>query len=275
VTHQRNEEWKMPNLNALWDISGQTAIVTGAGRGIGKSVATLFAAAGAKVVLADVVADSAASAAHEITAAGFTAHAVAVDISEEASVKALYASSLRKFGPANILVHCAAIFPKYALLEISVEQWDQIQAVNTRGTLLVMREAIKQMRSTGQGGAIVNISSVSGEREVVFHNAAYGASKAATTNLTRVAALEFGSDRIRVNAVLPGGTATEGAKEAGEAMKKRGLELKGPMTQPGRVPLGAMGTPDDIAAACLFLASPAAKFITGQCLAVDGGFMVS
>jgi len=259
----------------LWDISGQTAVVTGAGRGIGRSVAKLFAAAGAKIVLADIQGDSAAAAAREIIASGSQALAVTVDIAAEDSVKALYASSLQKFGPAHILVHCAAIFPKYPLLDISVEQWDQIQAVNTRGTMLVMREAIKQMRGTGRGGAIVNLSSVSGEREVVFHNAAYGASKAATTNLTRVAALEFAADKIRVNAVLPGGTATEGAKEASEGMKQRGLEVKGPMMQPGRIPLGAMGTPDDIAAACLFLASPAARYITGQSLVVDGGFMVS
>ncbi len=265
----------MTNLNALWDIGGQTAIITGAGRGIGKCVAALFAAAGAKVVVADIMGDQASAVVRDLTAAGHTALAVTVDISQEASVKALYESALSHYGPADILVHCAAIFPKYSMLDVTMEQWDQVQAVNTRGTLLVMREAIKQMRASGHGGAIVNISSVSGEREVVFHNSAYGASKAATTNLTRAAALEFGVDKIRVNAVLPGGTATEGAKEAGESMKKRGLELKGPMTQPGRVPLGAMGTPEDIAAACLFLASPAAKFITGQSLAVDGGFLIS
>ncbi len=109
----------------------------------------------------------------------------------------------------------------------------------------------------------------------MFHNAAYGASKAGMTNLTRVAALEFGADKIRVNAVLPGGTATEGAMEASKDMVARGLELKGPITLPGRVPLGMMGSPEDIAAACLFFASPASKQITGQCLAVDGGFMVS
>jgi len=265
----------MPNLSALWDITGQIAVVTGAGRGIGRSVAKLFAAAGAKVVVADILGDLTAAVAGEIVASGGEAHSVPVDISDETSVKALYVKSSERFGPCDILVHCAAIFPKHPLLEIKAEEWDRIQAVNTRGTLFVMREAIKQMRSHGRGGAIVNISSVSGEREVVFHNAAYGASKAATTNLTRVAALEFGADRIRANAVLPGGTATEGAKEATEAMKLRGLEVKGPMVQPGRVPLGAMGSPDDIANACLFLASPAAKYITGQCLAVDGGFLIS
>ena len=162
------------------------------------------------------------------------------------------------------VVHAAAIFPKYALLDITVEQWDRIHAVNLRGTMLVMREAIRHMRAAGRGGSIVNISSVSGERELVFHNAAYGASKAGMTNLTRVAALEFGGDKIRVNAVLPGGTATEGAMSAAKDMVERGLEMKGPITLPGRVPLGMMGAPEDVAAACLFFASPASKQITGQ-----------
>ena len=265
----------MANLNNLWDLSGQVAVVTGAGRGIGRSVAELFAAAGAKVVLADRDADSIGAVARQISSSGAVAQPIPVDISHQESVLALYAQALRLFGAVDLLVHCAAIFPKYPLLDITVEQWDAIQAVNSRGSMLVMREAIKVMQRGGRGGSIVNLSSVSGEREVVFHNAAYGASKAATTNLTRVAALEFGVDKIRVNAVLPGGTATEGAKEAAESMRARGLEMKGPMTQAGRVPLGQMGTPEDIAAACLFLSSPAAKFITGQCLAVDGGFLVS
>jgi NAD(P)-dependent dehydrogenase (short-subunit alcohol dehydrogenase family) len=270
----------MSSVESLWSLRGQTAIITGAGRGIGRSVASLFAAAGARIVLADVNRESVTEAAAALTAGGTTAEvaaaeAMVVDISDEQSVRSLYAASFAKFGAVDILIHCAAIFPKYDLLEITVDQWDAVHAVNTRGTMLVMREAIKQMRASGRGGAIVNISSVSGEREVVFHNAAYGASKAATTNLTRVAALEYGADKIRVNAVLPGGTATEGAKQASESMKARGLEMKGPMVQPGRVPLGAMGSAADVAAACLFLASPGARFITGQCLAVDGGFLVS
>lgn len=263
------------DLAALYRLGGKTAVVTGAGRGIGKGVADLLSSAGANVVVADILAQNAETVAAEIKGEGGSALAVTVDISDESAVKRMYEATRRQFQSVDILVHCAAIFPKYPLLDITVEQWDRIQAVNLRGTMLVMREAIRHMREGGKGGAIVNISSVSGEREVVFHNAAYGASKAGTTNLTRVAALEFGSDNIRVNAVLPGGTVTEGAKEATEAMKKSGIELKGPMTQPGRMPLGGMGSPDDIAAACLFLVSPAARYITGQSLAVDGGFLVS
>ncbi len=259
----------------LFDLSGTTAVVTGAGRGIGKAVAELFACAGARVAVADIDTESARSVTDGIVSAGGQAVAITADISDEAAVKAMYATALEKFGSLESLVHSAAIFPKYALLDITVEQWDRIQAVNLRGTMLVMREAIRHMRAAGRGGSIVNISSVSGERELIFHNAAYGASKAGMTNLTRVAALEFGGDKIRVNAVLPGGTATEGAIAASKDMAQRGLEVKGPIMLPGRVPLGMMGAPEDIAAACLFFASPASKQITGQCLAVDGGFMVS
>jgi NAD(P)-dependent dehydrogenase (short-subunit alcohol dehydrogenase family) len=260
---------------SLFGLDGATAVVTGAGRGIGKAVAELFAEAGARIVVADIDGDNARSVADGIASSGRQALDVTVDVSDESSVKAMYAKTLERFGTLDSVVHAAAIFPKYALLDVTVEQWDRIQAVNLRGTMLVVREAIRHMRAGGRGGSIVNISSVSGEREVVFHNAAYGASKAGMTNLTRAAALEFGSDKIRVNAVLPGGTATEGAVAASKDMVQRGLEMKGPMTQPGRVPLGMMGAPGDIAAACLFFASPASKQITGQCLAVDGGFLVS
>jgi NAD(P)-dependent dehydrogenase (short-subunit alcohol dehydrogenase family) len=126
------------------------------------------------------------------------------------------------------------------------------------------------MLAQGTGGSIVNISSVSSMQAVVYHNATYNASKAGVNSLTKTTALEFAANGIRVNAVLPGGVATPGAKAAsGE------IQLKGPILTPGRIPLGGMGEPEDIAAAVLFFASPASRHITGQLLAVDGGFQIS
>jgi 3-oxoacyl-[acyl-carrier protein] reductase len=263
------------DLNALFRVDGKTAVVTGAGRGIGKAVADLFASAGANVVVAEIMEENGNAVAEELKRDGFKAIAVKTDIADEASVQGMAGAAIKAFGGIDILIHVAAIFPKYPLLEITVEQWDKIQAVNLRGSMLVNRECIKHMKAAGKGGAIVNVASVSGIREVVFHNSAYGTSKAGLINLTRTVALEFAGDKIRANAVLPGGTATEGAKLATEDVLKRGLKMEGPMTQPGRVPLGVMGTPDDIANACLFLASPAAACITGWEIAVDGGWTVS
>jgi len=256
-------------------LDGKVVVVTGAARGIGRSVAQIFSAAGARIVAADILAEAAAETAALVSAAGGEAVGIGADISDEASVKAMFDQAEASFGGTDILVHSAAIFPKYALLDMTVEQWDKIHAVNMRGSFLTVREALRRMIAAQKGGAIVAVSSVSGERAVVFHNAAYNASKAGLTNLTRTSALEAGKHGIRVNAVLPGGTATEGAKEATADMRSRGLEIGGPITIPGRVPLGMMGQPEDIAHACLFLASPAARAITGQALAVDGGFLVS
>ena len=262
-------------LQELFGLEGKVAVVTGAGRGIGRAVAEALAGAGATIALWDLSAEAAESAAAALRDKGAEARAMTVDVSDEAAVVAGFSRTRDAFGSIDVLVHAAGIFPKIPLLELTAQQWDRIQAVNLRGSFLCVREAVKHMRTGKRGGAIVNISSCSGERALVYHNAAYGASKAGLTNLTRVAALEFAADGIRVNAVLPGGVATEGAREASEALVAAGLEVKGPAMGPNRMPLGRIGTPQEIANACLFLASPAASYITGQALAVDGGFLVS
>ncbi|WP_223446199.1 SDR family NAD(P)-dependent oxidoreductase [Pseudomonas sp. BF-R-19] len=266
----------MPNnnqhqLSSLFGLEGRTAIVTGAGRGIGKEVATLLASVGARVVIADMNYAAANTTAEELKQLGADAIGVAVDVSNAETVKKLFEESAKAFGNVAILVNVAAIFPTEPFLDISVEKWDRVHEVNTRGVFLCMREAIKQMKAEGNGGSIVNISSVNSLHPVIFDNAQYASSKAGVNMLTKTAALEFAGDQIRVNAVLPGGVDTEGARAA----QTGDYPAHGPIGQPGRVPLGRIGVPMDIAAAVLFLASPASNYITGQLLAVDGGFTVS
>ncbi|WP_425930489.1 SDR family NAD(P)-dependent oxidoreductase [Pseudomonas sp. NyZ201] len=253
----------------VFRLDDKVAVVTGAAAGIGRCIAETYATAGASVVIADLDIEAAQAVAASVKAGGGQALAIKVDVSSEADVSVLFDATLATFGRVDVLVNNAAIFPKRPFLEVDVAFWDKLQAVNLRGTFLCMREAIAHMKAAG-GGAIVNISSVSSQQAVVHHNVTYNATKAAVNSLTRTAALEFGPEGVRVNAVLPGGIPTPGARAASAA-----IELKGPILGPGRVPLGGMGEMEDIANAALFFASPASRYVTGQLLAVDGGFLVS
>jgi len=253
----------------MFRLDDKVAVVTGAASGIGQCIAELFASIGAQVIVADIDLQAALAVAKGIEEQGGKACAMQVDVSDESKVIQAFEQIVAQFGGLDILVNNAAIFPKRPFLEVETEFWDKLQSVNLRGTFLCLREAIKHMKVFG-GGSIVNISSVSSMQAVVYHNAAYNASKAGVHALTRTTALEFATDGIRVNAVLPGGVPTAGAKAASSA-----IEIKGPMLGQGRIPLGGMGEPLDIANAVLFFASPASRYITGQLLAVDGGFLVS
>ena len=258
------------NVASLFNLDQKVAVVTGAGSGIGRETALLLASAGAVVVAADLNEDAARQTVEQIKSASGNAIAVKVDIGNEASIMAMYEAVQSKLGHVDILVNNAGIYPKTPFVETSSEKWDKVLGVNLRGTFLCMREAVKRMKSAKNGGSIVNISSVASLQPVIFDNGDYGASKAGVNNLTKVAALEFAADRIRVNAVLPGGVATEGA-----AASTKAHQASGPITQPGRMPLGRIGVASDIAQAVLFFASPASSYVTGQLLAVDGGFQVS
>lgn len=259
------------SVAALFGLQNKCAVVTGGGAGIGKAVAQLLAKAGARVVVADVNVATAFVVAGELNSvAPGTAVGISCDVASEASVIALFDAAVKQFGAVDILVNVAGIYPKTPFLETSAEKWDRVHAVNLRGTFLCMREAIKRMKAAGTGGSIVNISSVASMQPVINDNGDYGATKAGVNNLTKTAAYEFAADKIRVNAVLPGGVATE------QAMKSvSGKPATGPITQPGRMPLARIGVPEDIAHAVLFFASSASSYVTGQLLAVDGGFQVS
>lgn len=259
-------------LTDTFGLDGRSAVVTGAGSGIGKAIAHLLAKAGAQVLVADIDGEAGTAVAKELNDAGFNSVAVTADIADATSVRNMFTACIDAFGKVDILVNNASIFPKVPFLEVSEPQWERMHSVNLHGTFLCMQQAIGHMIESDNGGAIVNISSVSSQQVAVFNNVTYNTTKAGVNALTKTAALEFAKHNIRVNAVLPGGVATEGAKKASATAS---APITGPLTQPERLPLGRIGSAEDIAKATLFLASPAAEYITGQLLAVDGGFQVS
>jgi NAD(P)-dependent dehydrogenase (short-subunit alcohol dehydrogenase family) len=258
-------------LAKIFTLTGKVAIITGSAQGLGRETARLMAEVGASVVIADLNAEAANKTAAEIAASGGLAMACGMDVSDEASVKAMFAAVDARFGGVDILVNNAANRSKAEFFDMTMAQWDRMLDVTLRGTFLCCREAISRMQAKGQGGSIVNVSSVSAVRTTVWGiNAHYDAAKSGVDSLTRGLAGEFCADKIRVNSVLPGGMTSEGGNDIGASFR-----IRGPIVGPGRIPMARIAGPMEVAQAVLFLASPAASYITGQLLAADGGFMVS
>lgn len=241
-------------------LAGKTAVVTGAGRGIGRAVALQLAAEGASVVL-NSLSDSADKVAAEISLAGGTAVAVRGDVSKTDDVAALIDAAVTSFGRLDILVNNAGITRDNLLLRMNEEDWDAVLDTNLKSVYLCCRAALKPLLKSRGSGRIINISSIIG----LSGNAGqanYAASKAGIIGLTKSLAKELASRQITVNAVAPGFIVTDMtagmSEEAREALVKR-------------IPLGSLGTPEDVAATVVFLASEEARYITGQTLTVDGG----
>jgi NAD(P)-dependent dehydrogenase (short-subunit alcohol dehydrogenase family) len=258
-------------IQELFGIDGKVAVITGAGRGIGSETARLFAEAGARVAVVDRNEDRAQRVVAEIEAGGGVARAFTVDVSSQASVKVLFAGVRELWGRVDIAVNNAGVYPYEKFLELTSKEVNSIMETNLQGVIFCMQEAIGLMRTRGEGGRIVNMTSNAGWRPVTLDNVIYGASKAGISNITQSTALAFAADGILINAVAPGGVQTEGATDR----FSNGPAPQGPILQEGRIPLGRIGKPLDIATAALFLASPASSYITGQVLMVDGGFDVS
>lgn len=258
----------LPRLN---DLGGQTAVVTGGSAGIGRAAARLLAEAGANVVIANRRAEAGQAVADALVAEGRSAVAMACDVGDEDAVRQLFAETARRFGTVDVLINNAGIMPKTPFTDVSAEEWDRVQRINLRGAFLCMKEAARLMRDNASGGRIVNVSSTSSMHPGVLGNAAYCASKGGVNMLTKSAAFDLAPDNINVNAVLPGGTETEGVEE----LRKGPTVFVGPNTEKQRYRFGRLAEPLEVAAAIFFLASPAANYITGQTLVVDGGFQVA
>lgn len=253
-------------VTELTDLSGRVVVVTGAAGGIGGGIADALAEAGATVIVADINEAGAAQKATALTAAGHRADSIAIDIADEASVVAACAQVVEKHGAPWALVNNAAVQDRQLLLEIEADEWDRVIRINSRGPLLMTREIARAMVASGHGGRIVNIASMSIQGQLLQGHTAYVTAKNSLQGLTRASALELAAHAITVNTLVPGGVITMGA-----AMSK-GPPMAGPGLRP---PTLGMCEPRDIAAAALFLVSPAARFVTNQTLAVDAGWSLA
>lgn len=254
----------VPAVGALLDLSGKVALVTGAGGNIGAAIAARLAEAGARVVVHYGTSEASAQAvARRIESRGGQAVALRADVADEGDVERLVGGTVDRFGCLDILVNNAARQGLAGLLEMTPAQWDETIAANLRGVFLCTQAAARAMIAQGGGGAVVNITSIEAENPAPLHSH-YNASKGGVLMYTRASAQELGRHGIRVNAVAPG------------LIWRAGLESDWPdgVDRYRRAaPLDRLGRPEDVADACLFLASPAARWITGASLTVDGGVM--
>ena len=240
-------------------LEGRVALVTGASRGIGKAIAVRLAARGAKVACVATAAERCADTVAQCQAAGGSAAAYGVDVADTAAVAELVTAVHKELGGLDVLVNNAGITRDQILLRMSEEDFDAVVATNLKGTWNFMRAAARPLMKSG--GRVINIASVVG----LIGNpgqANYAASKAGILGLTRSVAKELASRNVCVNAVLPGFIATD---------MTAAVDEKAATAMTESIPLGRVGTPDDVARLVEFLAGPGGAYITGQNLVVDGG----
>jgi glucose 1-dehydrogenase len=245
-------------------VEGKIALVTGAGGGIGGAGAEGLGREGAAVLCTDVDAAAAEATAGRIRAAGGRAAGLGLDVRDRAAVDAAVAAAVREFGRLDVLAECAGISHRLNFLDLDVETWDRIIAVNLTGMFHLGQAAARQMAKQGGGGSIINITSQLAE-VARPERAAYVASKGGGRSLTHAMAVDLAAHNIRVNAIAPGPTLT-GLTRASytNPEARRATEAL--------IPLGRLGQPDDLVGAVLFLASDESRWVTGSTVTVDGGY---
>ena len=246
-------------------LAGKVALVSGAASGMGQSEATIFAREGAKVIVADILEAEGKQVADKIVSGGGQARFVKLDVTNEVEWDAAVKAAVSAFGKLDVLVNNAGISGTYDADMLSSAAWDTVMGVNAKGVFLGVKYAIPLMKKAG-GGAIVNISSISGFVGQDGVHMAYNASKGAVRIMTKTAAVQFAGDRIRVNSVHPGFMPPMRTSKTSADPTWRAKML-------GAVPMKREGRVEEVAHAVLFLASDEASYITGTELVVDGGYL--
>ncbi len=252
-----------------YKINGKVAVVTGAGRGIGRQIALTLAEQGVKVVVADIVKESADKVAKEIVLLGSEALPFELDVSNSQQVQEMADAALKKFGGVDILVNNAGISPKrngqkVPIIEMDIREWEKVVDINLHGTFYCSQAFAKIMVKQNYG-KIINMSSQAGRSYSAIPAAHYLTTKAGVIGLTRALAGELAPFGINVNAIAPGRIETEMIKDVGAEVNKEYMK---------KIPVGRLGQPRDIAEAILYLASDNASFITGVTLDVNGGALI-
>lgn len=246
-------------------LSGKTAIVTGGGSGIGEAIVRLFAAQGAKIVIADWNEKGASRLADELTSAGYYAAAVKADVSKEDDVQRLIQVTLQRFGQLDVIVNNAAvILPKF-LEDIELDEWDRLININLKSVFLMIKHSLPELKKTS--GTVVNMASLNGLVGQRM-NPVYAATKGGVIAMTKSLALDYAKDGIRVNCICPAGVSTPLLQQWIQEQEDPAATIQALNDMHA---LGRPASSEEIAQAALYLASPQSGFVTGVALPVDGG----
>jgi 2-dehydro-3-deoxy-D-gluconate 5-dehydrogenase len=261
----------------LLDLSGKTAVVTGGALGIGFGIASRLAEAGANVVIANRTPEEGEKAASELKSKGWIAESIPTDVSVEEEVKNLVKKTVSAFGSLDIFVNNAGIFPNIQLKDMSLADFDKLLSINLKGVFLTTKYCSEQMIAQGKGGKIINITSIDAIHPSMIGLAHYDASKHGVWGFTKNVAIELAEHNIWVNAIAPGGIATEGVRKLSEGGPSISADEQQKVIESfmSKIPMHRMGLPDEIGKVALFLASDMSSYMTGSQIVVDGGALLS